>query len=306
MFCFFIENGQLIEISDWLPKLPKSKNETWTPKENLKLTYCVLFDFINTEMIKPGQNNELQHIGIHNGFRSHSLRFGGDMIVCKPRLETLQLEERVVKTFIALSTSPDLNYKYLFNDNMTTIYEEFGIGQEKLQQIRLLESGSMEIDVHENDFRFQLLYMWHLLKVRRRAKQLNSVTQANSTFRFDAFVSYNHRDRDWVHEQLLRSLEDDQHEEVKYALCLHERDFRLGAYIMDNVAECMEMSKHVIVLVQQLLFEKSADFLVLIELQRLSPRQIPSTLRLLMSTRTYLEWPEYVGDLQQFWSRLKH
>ncbi|KAF4521204.1 hypothetical protein B566_EDAN011489 [Ephemera danica] len=50
-------------------------------------------------------------------------------------------------------------------------------------------------------------------------------------------------DRTWVQDVLLQTLENDEN---KYSLCLHERDFRLGRYIMDNVAECMDISCNVI------------------------------------------------------------
>jgi hypothetical protein len=60
-------------------------------------------------------------------------------------------------------------------------------------------------------------------------------------------------------------------------------------------------------LVEQLMFENNADFLVLVELTRLPRDELPSTLRLLMSTRTYLEWPVQGGevDMNRFWSRLR-
>jgi hypothetical protein len=54
------------------------------------------------------------------------------------------------------------------------------------------------------------------------------------------------------------------------------------------------------------MFEGNPDFLILVELQRLSRDDLPSTLRLLMSTRTYLECPREGGDMTSFWSRLKY
>ncbi|KAF4524637.1 hypothetical protein B566_EDAN014269 [Ephemera danica] len=87
-------------------------------------------------------------------------------------------------------------------------------------------------------------------------------------------------------------------EDYKYTLCLHERDFRPGKYIMDNWCQ-WELK-----LVQQFIFENNPEFLILIELQRLRQKDLPSTLRLLMCTRTYLECPEEGSDMSSFWRRL--
>ncbi|KAF4527535.1 hypothetical protein B566_EDAN016269 [Ephemera danica] len=165
-------------------------------------------------------------------------------------------------------------------------------------------------------YRFQLLYITQLIRVRNRAKRMRGCERK---FNYDAFVSYCSADRAWVHDVLMDTLENDEN---KYALCLHERDFRLGAYIQDNVAEGMEQSRNVILvlspsfvkskwcqwelnLVQQLMFEDNPEFLILVELEKLSAKDIPSTLRLMMSTRTYLECPRAGLDMSNFWTRLK-
>ncbi|KAF4532110.1 hypothetical protein B566_EDAN006204, partial [Ephemera danica] len=143
-------------------------------------------------------------------------------------------------------------------------------------------------------FRFQLSYVAHMIQVRKRAKETYNVQQKK--FEYDAFVSYSSADRSWVFEKLMKTLES---EDYKYTLCLHERDFSLGKYIMDNVADCIEKSR------RQFIFENNPEFLVLIELQRLRQKDLPSTLRLLMCTRTYLECPEEGSEMSGFWKRLK-
>ncbi|KAF4528033.1 hypothetical protein B566_EDAN016423, partial [Ephemera danica] len=139
--------------------------------------------------------------------------------------------------------------------------------------------------------------------MRKRAKKVKD-TRPNLIY--DAFVSYSSSDRTWVQDVLMKTLENDEN---KYALCLHERDFRLGAYIMDNVAESIDRSRKwcqwELKLVQQLMFENKPDFLILVELERLHQNDLPSTLRLLMSTRTYLECPHVGSDMTRFWTRLK-
>jgi hypothetical protein len=95
-------------------------------------------------------------------------------------------------------------------------------------------------------YKFQLLYVWHLLKLRRTTRDLQvfQTNELKTRYKFDAFVAYNFKDRNWVHDHLVKTLESDQE---KYSFCLHERDFRLGAYIMDNIANNMKNCRRVII-----------------------------------------------------------
>ena len=55
----------------------------------------------------------------------------------------------------------------------------------------------------------------HLVRARKAMER----ELGEERFVFDAFVSYTHRDKDWVVHQLLRKLEYD----AKIRLCLHQR-----------------------------------------------------------------------------------
>jgi hypothetical protein len=107
-------------------------------------------------------------------------------------------------------------------------------------------------------YRFQFLYMLHMLRVRRRVNADHG-KRDKIAFEYDAFVSYSSGDRDWVHDVLMSTLEN---EVLGYALCLHERDFRLGGYIMDNVADCMERSRHVILVLSPKFISSQVRILV--------------------------------------------
>ena len=58
---------------------------------------------------------------------------------------------------------------------------------------------------------------------------------------------------------------------------------------------------------QQRVIEESAlhNFLILLLKEPLDHALLPNTLRLLMNTRTYLEFPGPDGVLDQFWTQLK-
>lgn len=63
------------------------------------------------------------------------------------------------------------------------------------------------------------------------------------TFTYHAFISYSHSDADWVRDQLLPCLEDNRN---PYRLCIHERDFMPGRWIIDNIIENIETSRKVL------------------------------------------------------------
>jgi hypothetical protein len=51
------------------------------------------------------------------------------------------------------------------------------------------------------------------------------------------------------------------------------------------------------------MFQHSFNFLILVELEPIKDADLPSTLRLLMGTRTYLEWSQ--SRMNRFWERLE-
>lgn len=61
-------------------------------------------------------------------------------------------------------------------------------------------------------------------------------------FTYHAFISYSHPDADWVKEQLLPRLENNK---SPYRLCIHERDFMPGRWIIDNIIDNIESSRKV-------------------------------------------------------------
>lgn len=62
------------------------------------------------------------------------------------------------------------------------------------------------------------------------------------TFAYHAFISYSHSDADWVRDELLPCLENNRN---PYRLCIHERDFMPGRWIIDNIIENIESSRKV-------------------------------------------------------------
>ena len=85
-------------------------------------------------------------------------------------------------------------------------------------------------------FRHQLWqFKYQLAKYRLGKKGLNK-NMAQEEFTYDCFVSYSSEDESWVLNQLIEHLENNQqNERDQVKLCLHERDFKVGLPIADNI-----------------------------------------------------------------------
>ncbi|CAH1776868.1 unnamed protein product [Owenia fusiformis] len=64
----------------------------------------------------------------------------------------------------------------------------------------------------------------------------------DSNKQYDALLSYSGLNGEWMRDELLIQLE-----EAGYKLCLHERDFRAGEPIMDNINNAIDNSKRTII-----------------------------------------------------------
>lgn len=69
----------------------------------------------------------------------------------------------------------------------------------------------------------------------------------NDDYRFDLFVSYSEKDRDFVLDQLIPNLE----KRAEITICLHERDFQVGLSILENIIQCMDQSRCLLLVVSE-------------------------------------------------------
>ncbi|KAK5921676.1 hypothetical protein CgunFtcFv8_019021 [Champsocephalus gunnari] len=126
----------------------------------------------------------------------------------------------------------------------------------------------------------------------------------------------------WVREQLLPSLENNKN---PYRLCIHERDFMPGKWIIDNIIDNIESSRKVIFILsrhfvnsewcnyelyftQQRAMGKTFGDVILVMMEPMDASSIPSKycrLKKMLSTKTYLEWPQQVNLQAFFWAQLR-
>ncbi|XP_071382268.1 toll-like receptor 2 [Centroberyx affinis] len=171
----------------------------------------------------------------------------------------------------------------------------------------------------------------------RRRRRLGDGGDAEPLLRYDAFVSYSERDASWVEEFLVPELEDQRENNGDAAntqdprplsLCLHKRDFLPGQWIVDNIMSAMERSRRTVFILSEnfvrsdwcryeldfshfRLFDGMADgdAAILILLEPLAKDDIPKRfckLRKLMSSTTYLEWPQEEERRAEFWKNLRY
>ncbi|XP_073426820.1 uncharacterized protein [Dendrobates tinctorius] len=142
-------------------------------------------------------------------------------------------------------------------------------------------------------------------------------------YKYDAFVSYNTRDEDWVYETMIPMLERCSSSKG-LRLCLHHRDFQLGRYIVDNIVDSIHNSRKTVCVVSRSylqsewcslemqlasykLFDELRDVLVLIFLEDI-PLQELSTyhrMRKVMLKKTYVTWPSEPEAQQLFWAKVR-
>lgn len=131
---------------------------------------------------------------------------------------------------------------------------------------------------------------------------------------FDAFVSYSSKDEAFVIEHLAPKLENGV---PPYKLCLHYRDFPVGAYIADTIVQAIDSSRRTIMILSKNFIKsewcrfefKSAHHQVLRDRRRrlivillgdVPQKDLDPDIRLYLKTNTYLQW----GD-KLFWQRLR-
>ncbi|CAH1173861.1 unnamed protein product [Phaedon cochleariae] len=129
---------------------------------------------------------------------------------------------------------------------------------------------------------------------------------------FDAFVSYSSKDEAWVAEVLAPALEPN------YKLCLHYRDFPVGAFLADTIVQAIESSKRTIMILSENFIKsewcrfefKSAHHqvlrdrrrrLIVILLGEVPHKDLDPDIRLYLKTNVYLQW----GD-KLFWEKLRY
>jgi len=166
-------------------------------------------------------------------------------------------------------------------------------------------------------------YRWELryfcLKLAQRTRRYQLLVD-DTTFTYDAFVVYSSEDSQWVHDELITHLENDS-DRQSIRLCVYERDFLPGENILDNIWSKMEESRKVILVISRnftrsnyckyeidlarmLSVEKARNLIVPVMLEDVRMEDMSDSLRRIVRKLTYIEWPQWEPDREEFWQRL--
>ncbi|OWF47576.1 toll-like receptor Tollo [Mizuhopecten yessoensis] len=130
---------------------------------------------------------------------------------------------------------------------------------------------------------------------------------------YDAFISYSHKDEDFVIRELVPRLEDVDH---RFKLCVHYRDFPIGASISETIVRSVECSRRTILIMSdnflksewcQYEFQTAhshvlqdrTNRLIIILLSDVNVNEMSSDLKLYLQTRTYVKYSD-----PWFWEKL--
>ena len=132
---------------------------------------------------------------------------------------------------------------------------------------------------------------------------------------YDAFVSYNKADVNWVLNTLQPTLETPS---KPFRLCIHERDFKAGGMITDNVLYSVKYSRRMIMVLTKNFLKsewcrlefKSAhrrvlrdrsNYLIVILFDGINIDDLDEDMKLYLRTNTYIEY-----DSKWFWERMHY
>lgn len=133
---------------------------------------------------------------------------------------------------------------------------------------------------------------------------------------YDAFVSFSHKDQDFVDKHLIPQLE--KNNDHNYKLCIHYRDFIVGEFIPSQIVYSVENSRRtIIVLTPNFLdsvwgrmefrtahlqaIKEGCARVIIVMLEDVSNEKLDPELKAYITMNTYVKW----GD-PLFWEKLKY
>ncbi|XP_052080826.1 toll-like receptor 4 [Mytilus californianus] len=164
-------------------------------------------------------------------------------------------------------------------------------------------------------YRWKLRYIYYMARSKyRQYKPVNS----NSTYTYDAFISYADHERDFIINECIPNLE----QKWKLKLCIHHRDFLPGEEITVNITNAIHDSRKTICLVTRLFLESyycmfefnmarmesiysrnGENILFLVFYDRILPQELSLVMLELVQNQSYIEYPHDDQGNVVFWEK---
>lgn len=111
-------------------------------------------------------------------------------------------------------------------------------------------------------------------KIQRHPQLLDHIAKPTTKLsnKFDSFISYCPRDRFWVCAVLIKKLEED----FGFSICVQDRDFPVGGYMIDVITEHMLMSNSILLVIsKETLNDYWCEFQIKLAISLASDKNIP-------------------------------
>nr|AGI05199.1 toll-like receptor W precursor [Mytilus galloprovincialis] len=169
-------------------------------------------------------------------------------------------------------------------------------------------------------YRWKIRYLYYIIK----SKYHGTIKAPSSTdtreYKYDAFISYDENDSNFVHNNLLHQLERDG----GLKLCIHKRDFVPGNDIAANITSSIHVSRKVIIVMSCHFLESywcmfeynmarmegihtrnGKNVLFFVFYEKLLPEELPLVLYELIQKQSYIEYPNDEHGNVIFWDKIK-
>ena len=158
-------------------------------------------------------------------------------------------------------------------------------------------------------FCLKLTYQWKQYQILRDTQY----------YEYDAFVAFHESDLDFVTTEIVLNLEEND----EFKLCIHHRNFIVGGSIEENILAAIEKSRKTIVILSENFlksgwcdfeykmarvrgFEEGVDIIIPIVKGELSNvENMSRSIRALLRKNTYIQWPEHLNQVDEFWQKIK-
>ena len=263
----------------------------------------------------------------HSGLET-LLDISGNMFLCScSMMEDLQ---RINKTTVKIPDKQSLSCTMTAGEGEKILSEALKILNDKCRKgdktsvisVTVLYPFSLLIVVTVATlfrYRWAVRHAWYVAELPQERESIQD--KDTPKYAFDAFVCYCCKDHKWVFNQLIPCLEGGEN---PYKLCIHDRNFRPGAYIAENILAAIESSRITIIVVSKSFtrskwcdfevnaaqhhhlrgIDKSIIAVVLPSYNKKEGSHLRSLSNLLNSV-TYISWPNEKEGQKLVWLKLR-